>query len=126
MAKRNETYKCSICGNIVAVEHGAGGTLVCCGKPMNLLPEKSADSATEKHVPVIEKIDGGYKVTVGSTLHPMVEDHYIEWIELLAFGKSYFQYLKPGDEPVAVFMTDAKDVSAREYCNKHGLWKGEF
>ncbi len=128
MAIRNEVYKCAECGNIVEVTHGAGGVLVCCGKPMNLMPEKSADSATEKHVPVIEKINGGYKVTVGSTLHPMAEDHWIEWIELLADGKSYTQYLNPGDEPVAVFMVDAAmiekgSVTAREYCNKHGLWK---
>ena len=124
MAKRNEVYRCALCGNIVEVAYGADGTLVCCGQPMNLLPEKTADSSTEKHVPVIEKISGGYKVTVGSTLHPMVEDHWIQWIELLADGKSYTQYLNPGDEPSAVFMVDADKVSAREYCNKHGLWKG--
>ena len=123
MAKRNEVYRCAECGNIVEVNHGAGGALICCGQPMNLLPEKSADSTTEKHVPVIEKMSGGYKVTVGSTLHPMAENHWIEWIELLADGKSYIQYLNPGDEPVAVFMVDAESVTAREYCNKHGLWK---
>lgn len=126
MAKRNEVYRCAECGNIVEVTHGAGGALICCGQPMNLMPEKTADSSTEKHVPVIEKISGGYKVTVGSTLHPMTEDHWIEWIELLADGKSYTQYLNPGDEPTAVFMVDAAKVTVREYCNKHGLWKGEL
>ncbi|MBN2440421.1 MAG: desulfoferrodoxin [Spirochaetales bacterium] len=123
MTKRLEIYKCEVCGNIVEVVHASDGTLVCCNQPMTLLNEKSADSATEKHVPVIEKTTNGYKVTVGSTLHPMVDDHYIEWIELVADGKSYMQFLKPGDEPVAVFSVKAETVTAREYCNKHGLWK---
>ena len=123
MAKRLEVYKCNLCGNIVEVLTGGAGELVCCGQPMQLLDEKTADAATEKHVPVIEKIEGGYKVTVGSTLHPMVDDHYIEWIELLADGAAYRQFLKPGDAPEAIFNIEAGDVSAREYCNKHGLWK---
>ena len=91
---------------------------------MVLLDEKTADATTEKHVPVVEKIDGGYKVTVGSTLHPMEEKHYIEWIELLAGGKAYRQFLNPGDAPEAVFCVKADSVTAREHCNVHGLWKG--
>jgi superoxide reductase len=75
-------------------------------------------------VPLIEKIDGGYKVTVGSTLHPMEEKHFIEWIELIADGKAYRQFLKPGEAPSAVFTLAAESVTAREYCNIHGLWKG--
>jgi superoxide reductase len=125
MAKLHGIYKCELCGNIVEVLHDGGGDLVCCGQNMNLQEEKTADAATEKHVPVIEKIDGGFKVTVGSTLHPMEADHYIMWIELIADGKMYLQNLKPGDEPVATFKVDASSVFAREYCNKHGLWKGE-
>ena len=82
-----------------------------------------ADWKMEKHVPVIEKTANGYKVTVGSTAHPMTEDHYIEWIELLADGKAYRQFLKPGGEPVAEFCIQASQVTAREYCNLHGLWK---
>ncbi len=123
MADRLEVYKCELCGNIVEVLTGGAGELVCCGEPMTLLDEKTADAATEKHVPVIEKIDGGYKVTVGSTLHPMVDDHYIEWIELLAGGKAYREFLNPGDAPEAAFKIEAAEVSAREHCNKHGLWK---
>ena len=123
MAAKLEVYQCECCGNIVEVLHGGDGELVCCGQPMAKLAEKTADAATEKHVPVIEKIDGGYKVTVGSTLHPMADDHYIEWIELLADGKSYSQFLSPGDEPTATFAVEAATVSAREHCNKHGLWK---
>ncbi len=91
---------------------------------MTFFDEKTADSTTEKHVPVIEKIADGYRVTVGSTLHPMEEKHYIEWIELLADGVSYRAFLKPGDKPMAEFCVKADKVSAREYCNVHGLWKG--
>ena len=112
-----------MCGNMVQVIEGADGNLGCCGTDMMKLDEKTADFKTEKHVPVIEKIEGGYKVYVGSTLHPMVEDHWIQWIELIADGKSYRQFLNPGDEPVACFMVEAEKVSAREHCNKHGLWK---
>ena len=124
MAKKLEIYKCAVCGNIVEVIHGGIGELVCCGKPMELLDEKTADAATEKHVPVIEKIDGGYKVKVGSVPHPMQEEHYIEWVELLADGKAYRQFLSAGDAPEAIFNIEANSVGAREYCNVHGLWKG--
>ena len=124
MASRSEVYKCEACGNIVAVLEGGAGELVCCGEPMELLEEKTADSAVEKHVPVIETVDGGVKVTVGSTLHPMTDEHWIQWIEIIADGKSYRQFLKPGDEPIATFAIDATDIIAREYCNLHGLWKG--
>ena len=124
MAKRLEVYKCEKCGNIVEVLTGGAGELVCCGQPMKLLQEKTADAATEKHVPVIEKVDGGVKVKVGSVPHPMKEEHYIEWIELLADGKAYRQFLKPGDAPEAVFKVSAAKISAREHCNVHGLWKG--
>ena len=124
MAKRLQIYKCAVCGNIVEVIYGSTGELVCCGQPMELLDEKTADAATEKHVPVIQKINGGYKVTVGSILHPMEEKHYIEWIELLADGKAYRQFLNPGDAPVAQFGVKAESITAREHCNVHGLWKG--
>ena len=95
MAKTLEIYKCNICGIMTEVLDGGDGEMLCCGEPMKNLSEKMADSSTEKHVPVVEKIDGGYKVTVGSTLHPMEEKHYIQWIELLADGKAYRQFLSP-------------------------------
>jgi len=123
MAERLQVYKCDLCGNIVEVLHGGGGELVCCGQPMVLLKENTVDAAKEKHVPVVEKIDGGYKVKVGSVAHPMEEKHYIEWIELIADGKAYIQFLKPGEVPEAVFMVKAAKVTAREFCNLHGLWK---
>ncbi len=125
MAAKLEIYKCDVCGNMVEVVHGGKGQLVCCGEPMTLLKENTTDAATEKHVPVIEKVDGGYKVKVGSVPHPMEEKHYIEWIELLAGEKSYRKFLEPGQTPEAVFHIEAEKASAREYCNIHGLWKGE-
>lgn len=123
MAKRLEVYKCEVCGNIVEVIHGGAGELVCCGQPMILLKENTVDAATEKHVPVIEKISDGFLVRVGSVAHPMEEAHYIEWIELMADGQVYRQFLNPGDKPEAVFKIEATNVTAREYCNLHGLWK---
>ncbi len=123
MAQRHEIYKCEVCGNIVEVLTAGGGTLVCCGQPMKLYKENTVDAAKEKHVPVIEKINGGYKVRVGSVAHPMEAKHYIEWIEIIADGKAYRQFLNPGDKPEAVFMIDAAKITAREYCNLHGLWK---
>jgi len=126
MAKRLEVYRCSVCGNIVEVVHGASGVLVCCGKPMELLTENTTDAAKEKHVPVIEKRDNGYNVKVGSVAHPMTPEHYIEWIELIADGRSYKKFLNPGDKPEAFFEISASSVTAREYCNLHGFWKAEL
>lgn len=123
MAERYDVFKCDACGNIVQVLVGGGGELVCCGEPMKKLTENTVDAAKEKHVPVVEKINGGYKVKVGSVPHPMEAKHWIQWIELIADGKSYFQFLDPGQTPEAVFMVDAASASAREYCNLHGLWK---
>ena len=123
MTERLEVYKCNLCGNIVEVLHAGAGELVCCGQPMECLKENTVDAAKEKHVPVIEKIDGGVKVKVGSVAHPMEEKHYIEWIEIVADGKAYRQFLKPGQAPEATFMVEAASITAREYCNLHGLWK---
>ena len=123
MTERNQVYKCEVCGNIVEVLHVGGGELVCCGQPMDLMEEKTEDEGQEKHVPVIEKIDGGYKVKVGSVEHPMEDAHYIQWIELLADGKVYRKYLNLGDTPEAEFMVEAEKVEVREYCTLHGLWK---
>jgi len=125
MAEKLQVYKCAVCGNIVEVLHAGAGQLVCCGQPMKELVAKTADEGKEKHVPVIEKIDSGFKVKVGSVPHPMEEKHYIEWIEILADGKAYRQFLKPTDAPEAIFNIQASEVTAREHCNIHGLWKGE-
>lgn len=123
MSNRNEVYKCNVCGDIVEILHAGVGKLVCCDQPMKLMSENTTDAAKEKHVPVVEKVAGGFKVTVGSVAHPMEEKHYIEWIEVIADGKIYRQYLAPGQAPEAVFPIDATSITAREYCNLHGLWK---
>jgi len=124
MTKIKEIYKCEICGNIVEVLHSGPGELVCCGKPMLKQSEKTEDSSQEKHVPYIEKTQDGILVKIGQNQdHPMEEKHYIEWIELIADGTSYRQFLKPGQKPQVLFCFTADTVSAREYCNIHGLWK---
>lgn len=124
MAKKMGIYKCMICGMIVETLHGGDGELVCCGEPMKNLVAKIADVGKEKHVPVIEKVNGGIKVKIGSVPHPMEEKHYIEWIEILADGRVYRKFLNPGDAPEAVFNIQAAVVIALEHCNLHGLWKG--
>lgn len=124
MAKKNEIYKCEKSGLMVEVLQDAEGTPMCCGEPMKLLRENTTDGAKEKHVPVVEKIEGGYRVTVGSVEHPMTDAHYIQWIELVTPTGVLRHNLTPQDKPVAEFKTDATEVEAHEYCNLHGLWKG--
>jgi len=124
MAKRLQVFRCEICGHIVMVFQGGGGTLVCCNQPMTFLEENTTDAAQEKHVPVVEKTDSGYKVKVGAVPHPMEEKHYIAWVELLAEDTLCCHFLKPGDAPEVTFGCKADPVSAREYCTVHGYWKG--
>ena len=123
MAERLQVCRCEVCGNIVEVLRAGQRELVCCKQPMKLLVEGSVDAAQEKHVPVVEKTATGVLVKVGSVPHPMEEKHYIEWIEVIADGQAYRQFLKPGDVPEATFNMKATQVTAREYCNLHGLWK---
>jgi len=123
MTAQKQVYRCNICGNIVEVLHAGKGELVCCGQPMELLTEKAKDVGLEKHVPVIEATAKGIKVKVGDVPHPMEAKHYIEWIEIIADGKSCRVFLKPGEEPEAEFEIRPQKVVAREYCNVHGLWK---
>jgi superoxide reductase len=125
MANVLEVYKCELCGNIVEVLHAGGGELVCCGEPMKCMTENTVDAAKEKHVPVIERSADSITVKVGSVAHPMEEKHFIEWIEIIADGKAYRQFLKPGQAPEAVFAVTAQQVTAREYCNLHGLWSAK-
>ena len=122
MVKRLEIYKCELCGNIVEVVHEGGGELVCCGEPMNLFAENTVDAAKEKHVPVVETSAQGVKVSVGGVPHPMEEKHYIEWVEVIVDEKAYREFLKPGGKPEALFDLKDEQVTAREYCNLHGLW----
>jgi superoxide reductase len=122
MTQLNEIYKCNLCGNIVEILHPGAGALVCCNERMALMVENTVDASKEKHVPVIEVGVNSITVKVGSVAHPMEAAHYIEWIELIADGKVYRQQLQPGQAPEATFPVIAKQVTAREYCNLHGLW----
>lgn len=123
MTEQLQIYKCNVCGNIVEILHTGAGELVCCGQPMELQKEKTEEEGLEKHVPVIEKTETGVKVKVGSVPHPMEEGHYIEWVELVADGRVYRKFLRPGDRPEAEFCIRAEKIEAREYCNVHRLWK---
>lgn len=118
-----EVYKCNICGMVVEVLNDTDGELQACGHPMQKLEENTVDASKEKHVPVIEKVEGGIKVKVGSTLHPMEEKHYIMWIEVIAGNKCCRHHLKPGEEPEAFFPVTEENIIVREYCNIHGLWR---
>lgn len=123
MTQLNQIYKCEVCGNIVEVVHPSGGTLVCCNQPMKLIAENTTEAALEKHIPVVEKADGGVVVKIGSVEHPMLETHFIEWIEVITANKVYRKYLKPGEKPKAYFKIEEEILLVREYCNLHGLWK---
>lgn len=123
MAEKLGIYKCNICGNVAEIVHAGSSDMSCCGEPMEQLKENTVDAAKEKHVPVVEKVDGGFKVSVGSVAHPMTEDHYIEWIELIAGDSCYRQFLSPGDTPEATFLVSADTVVTRAHCNLHGVWK---
>jgi len=127
MTKINAIYKCKICGNIVEMVHTGEGELVCCRQPMEIQEEKNQNEGMEKHIPVVSKTEKGYLVKVGSVIHPMEENHYIEWIEIILGGKIYRKSLTSGQEPVAEFILDTKEenVIARAYCNVHGLWKSD-
>lgn len=121
-------YRCMSCGNFVTfLTEKTACTPTCCGKPMTELVPNTTDAAQEKHVPVV-KVDGNHvTVTVGSTLHPMLDNHYIQFIVLETKQGFQKKGLKPGDQPVAEFELAGGDapVAAYEYCNLHGLWKAE-
>ncbi len=125
MSSKTQIYKCEICGSMVNVINGGAGTLECCNTPMNLQSENTTEAATEKHIPVISSIEGGFEVSVGSVIHPMEEKHYIEWIELIADGESQIKYFKPGETPVTKFYVESTNVRVRAFCNLHGLWSSK-
>src|SRR3990167_9441096 len=108
-----QVYKCEHCGISVEGLHGGGGYLVCCGEEMKLLVENTVDASKEKHVPVIEKTPDGIKVKVCAVPHPMEEKHLIMWIELIADGNVYRQFLSPGSAPEALFPVVAENITAR-------------
>ena len=119
-----DIYKCNECGAIVEVVNVGGGALSCCGKEMQLMTENTVDASKEKHVPVLEETADGYSINVGSVDHPMIPEHYIQWVELIMGAKVYREFLQPGQAPKAFFKVEKKEKPvAREYCNLHGLWK---
>jgi superoxide reductase len=123
--KRSQVYKCEMCGTVVEVLVPGSPTLAHCGKPMKLMPEQTLGPLAPRHAPVIERVEGGYRVKVGATTHPMTEAHHIVCIDLIADGTTQRAYLQPGGKPEATFTTAAEKVSARAYCNLHGLWKNK-
>jgi superoxide reductase len=126
MANRTDVYKCSECGMMLEVLVGCDCeecAISCCNGTLELVEANTVDAATEKHVPVIEKTEKGFKVTVGSVAHPMTPEHWIEWIEVIAGNKVYRKFLEPGGEPSAEFCICAEEITAREHCNLHGLWE---
>jgi superoxide reductase len=125
MTERFQIYKCVQCGNMVEVLHAAAGELACCSEPMRWLKENTTEAALEKHIPVLTRTAEGVDAVVGSVAHPMEEKHYIEWIEVITDGRLQRQFLQPGQPPSAVFCLKEDGLSAREYCNLHGLWRSE-
>ena len=124
MAQLREIYQCEVCGNVVEVVNNSQGELVCCGKAMTKLEAKTEDTGGEKHIPVVEDMDGVIKIKVGSIEHPMAEDHYIKFIEVLTQNRVCRAELNPGQVPEAEFPVKKKDiVGVREFCTIHGLWK---
>ena len=129
MTKKLELYKCDVCGNFVEVVLAGVGQLVCCNQPMNLLKAGTTDAATEKHVPFFEKIDEELKIRVGEIPHPMEEAHHIQFIEAISKDERYVKrkYLYPGDEPeLRLKCYDVNQLTAREFCNLHGLWEAKY
>lgn len=123
--EKREIYRCPICGNVVELLHVGGGTLVCCGQPMLLEEVKSTEEGNEKHLPVVTVSGNQVSIKVGSIPHPMIEEHFIQWIECIVGENIYKKELEPSDAPEAVFMVDGdtSNMIVRAYCNVHGLWK---
>jgi len=121
--ERMEVARCGVCGIVAEVLEGGAGELVCCGRPCERMTPRTADEGREKHLPVVTRVDGAVKVAVGGTPHPMEAKHYIQWIEVIADGRTLRQFLRPGAPPEATFRTDARRVTVRELCNVHGLWE---
>lgn len=119
-------YKCEICGNIIAIVEGSGVPVVCCGQNMTPIEPGTSDGAVEKHVPVYEIKGNMVHVKVGSSPHPMEQEHYIKWIALETSSGNQRKCLKPGELPEACFALCEGDevLNVYEYCNLHGLFQG--
>ena len=126
MISKKSVYYCETCHNIVESLWNGKPSIVCCGEEMTELTANTVDAAVEKHVPVIERNGNSVKVSVGSVAHPMDKDHYILFIEVLAGDKVYRHDFKEGDTIAeAVFTVEEADITARAFCNLHGLWQSK-
>ena len=132
---REKFYICRHCGNLIGLIHDAGVPMMCCGQKMEALVPNTTEAAGEKHLPFVNLEDGSVYVRVGETTHPMTEEHYIQWVELLTPFCVMRRELHPGDKPEALFLVDpatacgqkvmscdVSEIRAREYCNLHGLF----
>jgi len=123
MTEEKQIYKCQVCGNIVEITHNGAGELHCCNKPMQEMKENTQEAATEKHIPTIKDTESGIQIIIGEVLHPMTEEHYIEWIEIITEKKVMRHHLKPGESPeMKCKVPKEKIKTIRAYCNLHGLW----
>lgn len=125
MKVERKFFKCEICGNMVGLIQNGGGELVCCGQPMKLLEPNTVDAANEKHVPFVKREGNKLHVQVGEVEHPMLDEHYIQWIMVAQDDRTQRAYLKPGSKPVADFDVHDGAVTVYEYCNLHGLWSAD-
>jgi len=122
----NQVFKCDICGNVVEMLYDGNTPVSCCGQPMISLVAESKEESKEKHVPVITKTPEGLLVKIGSTPHPMTQEHYIVWVELVVGDEVYRRQLKPGMKPELLFRVHGEDVKVRCYCNLDGMWKNWY
>lgn len=119
-------FLCKHCGNLIYMVRASGVPVICCGEPMIELVPGSVDASHEKHVPVVTVNGSAVSVKVGSVEHPMIAEHYIEWIALETETAIQIKYLKPGEKPAAEFVSAEKPVAVYAHCNIHGLWKTEL
>ena len=125
--KNTKFYVCPHCGNLVEMVHDAGPKPVCCGQKMQELVPNTVEASGEKHIPAVTLGDGFVEVNVGSVDHPMVDVHWIQWVQLVTDQGSYRKELKPGEAPHVKFLLGGeKPLAVYAYCNLHGLWKTEL
>jgi len=124
MSNLNQIYKCELCGKMSELIHDGAGELICCGQAMALQKTKIKEDGLEKHLPVLEEgEDNLFTIRVGEVKHPMEDNHYIEWIEIITEdGKVLKKYLNSGEIPATAFKCASKIKEVRAYCNVHGLW----
>lgn len=126
MESKRAFLKCMQCNNIVTAIENGGGSLSCCGEPMHVLVAGEIEAAQEKHIPVCKVSENKLTVEVGEVLHPMIEEHYIQWIAVDSGDHLQIKKLSPGQAPIAEFSIEDGDITVYEYCNLHGLWKSNL